>query len=184
MENRILNTTEIIGSVSDNEAALLDMLRKNARMNLAEASRSMRMPHSTLHKMMKRLSSDARIVKKHTSLVDFQKIGFMIGCFYIARTYSSKKQNMESLIGIIGYNKNVNSLYTTSEQDIMIEAWFRSMAEVVDFRDILSEFAVVEEHEIIGSIEQEKFLVGRCERTVGPTLQQNRQHSSGSLWRT
>jgi len=160
MENNTQVNEARESRILDREVILINFLRQNARVKLKEISDRTKMPHATPHSILKRLNEKRDIIKKYTSIIDFSKIGFSIGCFFIARPASeSKKEDINNAINLISKCRNINSIYLTTEKDIIVEAWFRSMAELVELRDMLSEFCSVREHEIIESLEQERFIL-------------------------
>ena len=53
---------------------ILSNLRKNARMSLTNMSKSTHIPISTIFDRLK--LHESGLIKKHTSLIDFEKLGF------------------------------------------------------------------------------------------------------------
>ena len=99
------------------------------------------------------------MIKKHTSLLDFNKLGFGTRATIILK---SKKENRENLKQFLLENKYVNSFYKINNgYDFMIETVFRELKEVENFVEELENNYGVEEklvYYIVEELKKEAFL--------------------------
>lgn len=135
------------------EIILLQHLRKNSRKSLADISKETKIPVSTLFNVLKRLESKA--IARHTSLIDFGKAGYTFRvCF--ALSSRQKKALKEFLIK----SQKVNNLYSlTNDHDFFVECIFKSMQELIWFREELEKYKLdaIEETFIIDELKREEF---------------------------
>ena len=117
---------------NEKDLILLRHLRSNSRKSLAKISRETNIPTSTLFDRLTKLERD--IVKKHTSLIDFSKVGY--SSFV---TFFIKSNNKEKLKSFLSSNKSVNSLCRISPGfDFYVECVFKDLRDVDEFMEELN----------------------------------------------
>ena len=133
---------------------IIRCLRWNAKTSLAEISRQIAMPISTVFDRVQRCEQG--VIKKYTTLVDFPKLGFNFRVCLVL-----KVKNKEKLKEFLMSHKNVNSLYKINGGfDFLVEAVFKSWEEVYGFQEQLKEFGLKEKInlDILDEIKREEFL--------------------------
>lgn len=131
-------------------------LRKDARQSLVEVSKQTGIPHSTIHQRVREY--EGQVIKKHTPLLNFRKIGFYAHAFLLLKTKSEYK---EAILANLLQHKNLNSIYRVdSGFDFLIECIFRDAGEQKDFMNSLSDHFGVDalKIEVLDSLMQENFL--------------------------
>ncbi len=111
---------------------ILSYLRNNARQRLTSISRRTHIPVTTIYDNVRRY--EKRFIVKHSSIVDFRKLGFN------AKTNIAIKVNGSrgDLLSYLQEHPNVNSLYRTdSEYDLLAELVFRELRDVDEFMETL-----------------------------------------------
>jgi Lrp/AsnC family transcriptional regulator, leucine-responsive regulatory protein len=136
---------------------ILNHLRHDARRSFTTISRKTDIPITTVFDNYHRLSSDG-IIKKHTSIVDFRKLGFNYRNFIFL-----KAKNRSELLDFLDSKPCVNSIFKISGYDFLVDAVFPGMKEFYSFMDELSDRGVVnmEMHDVIDSIKSEEFFAKR-----------------------
>lgn len=137
---------------------ILSHFRQNARKNLTKISRDTHVPVSTLFDKLKKFETS--FIKKHTSLIDFKKLGYTVRVFMILR---SNKEKREDLKKFLNRHEKVNSIFKINGgYDFVADVVFKDMTELCEFSDELDEFDLIEkkEHFILDEIKQEEFLGG------------------------
>ncbi len=133
---------------------IITQLRTDARMPLTDMSRKINMPVSTIFDRMK----SNNLITKHTSLLDFSKLGYTRANIFLKVEREDKEQLKESLLK----NQSINSVYRINNGfDFLIECVFRQMKEVEEFIDqIESKFKIreVKSFFVIEDIKREMFL--------------------------
>ncbi|MBW2991387.1 Lrp/AsnC family transcriptional regulator [Candidatus Woesearchaeota archaeon] len=139
----------------DNKRLLiLKHLRNNARSSFSNISRYTGIPVTTVfdnyHKFVK-----SRIITRHTSLVDFKKLGYYFRSFVFIKS----RQKLELLSFLTGHD-NVNSVYRISYYDYFVDAVFPTIKEFYLFLDDMRDFGILrlEIHDVIEHIKKEEFF--------------------------
>lgn len=132
--------------MDENEMQLLSALRKDARTSLLALSRKLDMPASTVHDKVRRYNGS--IVLKHTTLLDFRKLGFERACLAVRTTPSGRQRVQEFL----SKHPKLNNLHK-------IDSGFDFLAEIVgtdqkDIEDFISALKLV-----MGVLEVQKFCI-------------------------
>lgn len=139
------------------ELIILSKFRENSRESLTRMSRNISVPVSTLYEKLK--VYEKSVIKRHTSLLDFNKLGFNTRATIILRV---SKDNKESLKQFLLDSRFVNSFYKINNGfDFMIEAVFRELNEVESFVEELDNNFEIEEKKvyyIIDELKKEAFL--------------------------
>ncbi|MFP4424409.1 MAG: Lrp/AsnC family transcriptional regulator [Candidatus Woesearchaeota archaeon] len=143
--------------MKDNTLQLLSHFRRNARETLTKISRKTSIPVSTIFDRLK--DFEKSIIKKHTSLIDFNKLG------YVTRANITLKFDKTDRLKAAEYlqtHMNVNSLYKiTNGFDYMAEVVFKNLFELEQFREDLEErfnLHKIDMHFIIDDIKREEFM--------------------------
>ena len=146
-----------MNGVDENEMRLLAALRKNARASLLGLSKELGMPSSTLHDKVHRYEGSTII--KHTTLLDFSKLGYSRSYFAI-RTLPSGRQRVQAFLEGCGWVNNLHKIDSgfdflaeiISDQKGIedLDTALRSMSEVID----LKRFSILED------VKREEFKLG------------------------
>jgi DNA-binding Lrp family transcriptional regulator len=141
----------------EKDKIILSLLRENGRMKLTNMSRKTRIPVSTLHERIKGYRGS--LIKKHTALVDFRKLGYNARARVLLKVNRAEKEKVREFL------KNspcTNELMKVNNGfDFMAEFVFDSMKSLEEYLDALSERFVLESFQtyyIIDEIKEEDFL--------------------------
>lgn len=140
--------------ISKKDNDILSHLRTNSRASLTEISKETNIPISTVFDKIKNL--EKKIIHKHTSIIDFSKMGYNLRIRIMLQTKKPKE-----LISYLNKHSQVNNIYKISEKyDYLIECYFKNMLELNQFSEKIEEFEVLrkEEYHIISAIKEESFL--------------------------
>lgn len=160
-----------MGKVTKKDLEILQHLRKNAREKVTEISKNVGMPATTIYSKMLAHQKNG-VVKKHTALLDFSKIGFNTNALVALKI--SKKRRDEIQNYLTGHN-NINSLYSVVSNQtnidephrISIDKWllaeivFQNMSQLQEFMDDMQVKFDVRDFQIfhiINEIKKEDFL--------------------------
>ncbi len=139
------------------ELKIIAHLRQNARMPLTKMSRKTHIPVSTLFDNLK--AKEKSIIRKHTSLLNFSKLG------YDARANIALKvdrDDKENLLKQLKMANEVNSLYKINNGfDFMIEGIFKNVREMESFIENLeNKFKITDKKFffIIEDLKREEFM--------------------------
>lgn len=142
--------------VSEKELVLISHLRQDARKNLTKISRDTGMPVSTIFDKMKELKGS--IVRRHTTLLDFSKLGYDVRVNLAIKVPREKRDELKEYLL---REPKVNSISRINNgYDFLIEAIFRNMKEANDFTEGLERFGVksVEEYFVLEDLKREAFM--------------------------
>jgi DNA-binding Lrp family transcriptional regulator len=142
--------------LSKENLQIIAALRKNARRSLVDVSNDIGIPHSTIHQKVREYEN--KIIKKHTSIIDFQKIGFLSHCFLLLKV---PQEHKASLKNYILEHKNLNSLYNINTgYDFLLECVFNDISAQKEFLVYLStQFHVeLQKIDVLSPLVQENFL--------------------------
>ena len=139
------------------DMSIISALRCNARESLSMVGKNLNIPHSTIHDKVK--AYELNIIKKHTSILDFSKMGYE--CRATIALKLAKYQTKE-LHDFIRSKKEVNNAYEINHgYDLLMECIFRSRTDLKMFMDELEEkFPLQEKHifEMYNDLKRESFL--------------------------
>lgn len=143
-------------NISKKELLIISCLRDNARSKLTRLSKLTKIPVSTIFDRMK---AESNIIKKYTTLIDFQKLGFST----IAKiALKVKKEDREKLKNYLLKHKSINSLYRINNGfDFLIEGIFRDLKELEEFLESVEEKVKLKTKQvyyIIDDLKRESFL--------------------------
>ncbi|RMF05655.1 Lrp/AsnC family transcriptional regulator [Candidatus Woesearchaeota archaeon] len=150
------NRFEVSGMEKDDKDVLLMAhLRQNARESLTKLSKKTRIPVSTIFDRLKH----AEYIKRHTCLLDFERLGFNARVNVALKVDKKDKENIREYLF---KHQNVNSLYKINNgYDFMVEAVFRSLKDAESFLEKLDEDFKIKSKQayyIIDELAREKFL--------------------------
>ncbi|MBR9703170.1 Lrp/AsnC family transcriptional regulator [Candidatus Woesearchaeota archaeon] len=139
------------------ERQLLAYFRKNARQTLTKISRQTGIPVSTIFDKLRKYEEE--IITKHSSLLDFEKLGYMTRAQVFLRTTPENRKLLASMLSI---HQNVNNVFRVNNgYDFAIEVIFRTVQELENFiEDLELERGVTEKQVfyVISEIARETFL--------------------------
>lgn len=136
---------------------IISSLRQNAREKLTEISKKTRIPVSTIFDRIK--MHEGSIIRKHTALVDFGKLGYNTRANIILKI---GKGDREAMREFLMKHSSINSAFKINNgYDFLIEAVFANIKEVEDFTDLLEEKFSIKAKQvfyIIDELKKEDFL--------------------------
>ena len=136
---------------------VVSYLRQDARMPLTKISRKTHIPVSTIFDRLK--SSEESIIVKHTSLLDFTKLGFHTRANVVLKV---DRDDKEILKEFLLKNQSVNSVSRINNGfDFMAECIFRQIVDLEEFLDNLEQkFRIADKktYFIIEDLKKEAFM--------------------------
>ena len=143
--------------IPEKDFQIIKQLRQNARTSFSSIASATGTPKSTVFDRIGKMEED--VIKKHTSIVDFKKLGFHARYWFMIRV---KPDRRESLRDFLSSQPCVNNLHiTNSDFDFLFEAIFRDNKEMSDFKaEISGRFLITafRQHEMIADLQREIFL--------------------------
>ena len=140
--------------MNDNKLTILKHLRNDARKSFSVISRNAGIPVTTVFDNYQKLIN-GKVITKHSSLVDFRKLGFFYRNFIFV-----KAKNRKELLSFLGDHKSINSVFKITTYDYLVDAVFPSMKEFYSFLDELRDFNIqkLETHDVVEHIKKEEFF--------------------------
>jgi DNA-binding Lrp family transcriptional regulator len=138
--------------LTEKEKLILSHLRTNSRKSLVQMSMESNTPVTTLHDTLGRLSKK-NIIHKHTSLLDFSKLGYPIRV-NVALKSERKSEMLEFLLKSV----NVNSISKINNGfDYHVDALFTGLSQYESFKETLQSFGLskISEHYVVEEIKRE-----------------------------
>ncbi len=136
---------------------IVSYLRKNARETLTNMSKKTKIPISTIYEKLR--TQNGGIIKKHTSLIDFNKLGYSTRANIMLKV---SKESKEAIKEHLLKAQQINSLYRINNgYDFLVEGVFRHLKELEEFLEKLDEKYDIEKNEvyyIIDDIKRETFM--------------------------
>lgn len=135
---------------------LMTYFRRNARENLTQISRWTSIPVSTIFDKLREYEKG--LIQKHTTLVDFKRLGFDIR---IDMLFKVSREFREEFKEFLMTNENINSIYRINNGfDYLVEAIFKDMADLHRFTELLEKFKIEAKQElfILEDLKRESFL--------------------------
>jgi len=143
--------------LSKKDIEIISHLRNNARKKITTISRQTNIPVTTIYDKVR--VHERKFIKKHTSLLDFQKMGFLATAHIAIKV---EKDSREALQKFLLEKPNINSLYKTNfGTDLLAEGIFKDTAELQNFKEEIEEKFHTNEIRIFNIIEElkkEEFL--------------------------
>lgn len=130
---------------------IISHLRKNSRKPLTKIAEEIKTPITTTHDYYKRLG---RYFEKHTSIIDFSKIGYKIRSFLIIN--NSNNKNIDNFL--LSHNQ-INNIYRLHKERMAIDIIFNNMQNQSEFLEKLEELniEIIDEYKIIEELKIEDF---------------------------
>ena len=133
---------------------ILSHLRRNARDSLVNIAKNTNTPVSTVYDKLR--GFETTVIKKHSALIDFPKMGFSIRTVMLLNSINPSK-----VVTFIGSNNNINSAYAVDgSNDFWIDCVFMNMGEMQAFLDKLAIIGVSkkEVNFVTNELKRESFL--------------------------
>jgi DNA-binding Lrp family transcriptional regulator len=146
----------MFGHINRKELLIMTLLRKNSRESLTQMSRISNIPISTIYDKIK--ANEQSIIKKHTCILDFAKLGFNSRASLSIKTINSKKEELKSYLL---KHPNVNTIYKINNGfDFWIECIFKNIKDLEDFIEYMEhKFGIKRQiYYIIDDIKREAFM--------------------------
>ena len=143
--------------MNQKDILIISSLRNNARETLTNISKKTNVPISTIYDKLK--SYEKSLIRKHTSLLDFNKLGFNARANIMIKVDRSVRDEIKDhLIK----HQNINSVYKINNGfDFLIEGIFKNMKDLEDFMENLEDKFQIKNkqiHYIIDDIKRESFM--------------------------
>lgn len=131
---------------------LIALLRQNSRETLTKMSKKSGIPISTIYDKLKFHSGN--LIKKHTSIIDFQALGFNARANVIIKV---NRERRKDILDHFMSNQNINSVCKINNgYDFMFEAVYKNLREFEDYMDFLEEKFKVKNKEVYFIIDEPK----------------------------
>lgn len=139
------------------ELMIISALRQDSRKSLTIMSKEIKIPVSTLHEKIQGYSAD--LIKKHTAIVDFSKLGYNTRANVLIKAEKEQRQEIQDFLSA---TKNVNSLLKVNNGfDFLVEFVFEHIKDLEDFMEALEQkYKIVakETYYVIEDIRREEFM--------------------------
>lgn len=142
--------------LNNKELIIMSLLRQNARETLTKMSRISQIPISTIYDKIK--SQENGVIKKHTCIIDFAKLGFNTRASISIKVTKGKKEEM---VEYLVKHPNINTIYKINNGfDYWIECVFKHIRELEDFLEYIEAKygAKKQVYYIIDDIKREAFM--------------------------
>src|SRR3989338_1676809 len=143
--------------MSRKELMFLSFLRRDARENITDISKAVEMPVSTLFDKLNRYQNN--FIKKHTTLLDFDKLGFKTRAEIAIKVGRGSR---DAFVKFLNAHRNVNSVRKVNTSfDFLVEAIFPNINQLDDFvLQIEEKFEVLDKkiYHVIEDIKDEDFM--------------------------
>ncbi len=132
---------------------IISNLRRDARMSLTQMGRETRIPISTIFDKI-RAFNETGIIRKHTSIVNFDRLGFSTKALIL---FSTSRERRDELRDILTRDANVNNLFKLNNGwDFVAEVIFPGFKEVEDFLEGIEEKVSLNNKQIFYIIDELK----------------------------
>lgn len=136
---------------------IITELRNNARSTLTGISKKTSIPISTIFDKIR--GYQGSIIKKHTTIIDFSKLGFNARANIMMRVDRDAREEARKFLL---NHQNINSVYKISNgYDFLVEGIFKNVKDVEDFMDYLGGKFKLEQTQVyyvIEDIKREAFM--------------------------
>lgn len=143
--------------MNQNDLKILAQLRSNARIALTKMSKKTGIPVSTIFDRMKQ--HEENIITKHTSLVDFSKLGFHAKAQLFIKVNREDRKNLQKHLF---KHPSVNSMYQINNgYDFLVEGVFKQIKDMEAFKESLEDAFKIESTQIyyiVDDIKKEAFM--------------------------
>jgi DNA-binding Lrp family transcriptional regulator len=141
---------------SKKDILLMTCLRNNARENLTRISKQTNIPVSTIFDKLREYETS--LISKHTTLIDFKKIGFDIK---INILFKVSRESRDAFKEFLMSNQNINSIFRVNNgYDFLVEGIFRGMHDLQFFMEEIEKYDIEEKQElfVLEDLKREEFL--------------------------
>jgi DNA-binding Lrp family transcriptional regulator len=143
--------------MNQKDLSILSHLRKDSRIPLTKMSKNTQIPVSTIFDKIK--AYEKSIIMRHTTLIDFQKLGYSTRANISIKVERGDRENVKKYLIA---NQMINSVYKINNGfDFMLEGIFKDIKDMEDFIEILeAKFKVVDHKSffIIEDLKRESFM--------------------------
>jgi len=143
--------------ITRKEMQMLAALRRNSRTSLTRISKEINVSKSTIFDRLKR--HEGGLIQKHTSLIDFRKLGYNARIFIAIKTSIENRNDLQEYFA---EHRNVNSLFIINGGfDFFVDAVFKDAKDMEDFLHELrtrNHIQKLQTHTVITDIKLESFL--------------------------
>lgn len=143
--------------INQDDIKILSYIRNNARESIVQISKQTNIPQSTVYQKLQQYQQ--YLIKKHTCLFDFKKLGFPTRAHIAIKVNKSDRMN---LLEFIQGKPNINSAYKVNHDfDFMLECIFKNYEELKLFvEDLEEKFDIGRKqvHQLHECIKKETFL--------------------------
>ncbi len=143
--------------LTETELKIISYLRNNSRQSGSLLARKIGIPASTLFDKLH--SCEKRFVRKHTSLLDFDKLGFSARVQIVLKVPEESKAIIQDFLLNHG---SVNSFYKVNNGfDFLVECIFKNRSEAKDFVEYLQKsFGIIDfcTFDVLEELRREEFL--------------------------
>ena len=146
----------MMNGIKDKELLIMSLLRQNSRETLTKMSKMSHIPSSTIYDKIK--THERGLIKKHTCIIDFSKLGFNTRASISLKVGKGKKEGLKDYLI---KHPNVNTIYKINNGfDYWIECIFKHIRDLEDFLEHLEDkFGVKKQvFYIIDDIKREAFM--------------------------
>jgi DNA-binding Lrp family transcriptional regulator len=146
-----------VQELKNKERLLLCHFRQNARVPLTTISKRTQMPVSTIFDKLRHY--EKKFIKKHTTLIDFAKIGYMTRANVMLKVALDDRDFLKQHLM---KHKHVNSLFKVNNgYDFLAELVFHHIKDLEDFLETIEERFKIKEKTVFYIIEdicREEFM--------------------------
>ncbi len=143
--------------LTQKDLLLLTNLRQNARETLTRLSKKTNIPISTIYDKLKLYNGD--IIKKHTSIIDFAKLGYNARVNVMLRVDKEQRNDIKDFLA---RRDCINSVFKINNGfDFIVEGIFKDIREVEDFIEIIENKFKIKSKQvyyIVDEIKREGFM--------------------------
>jgi len=136
---------------------IIAQLRKNARMQLTDMSKKIRIPISTIFDRIK--TNEKGVITRYTSLLDFTKMGYNARAQIVFKIDKNERENFRDFLL---KSEPINSVYKINNgYDYMVEGIFKQIIDMELFiEDLESKFKIEDKKVffVIEDIKKESFM--------------------------
>lgn len=147
----------MVAKMKKRDLLIISHLRKNGRISLTNLSKATNIPISTIFDRLK-VHEDC-IIQKHTSLINFEKLGFNTRANVCLKVDKDKRDEVQNHLL---KHPNINSLFKINNgYDFMVEAIFKNIKDLGNFLEDLDEKFDVKEKQVyyvIEDLKREEFM--------------------------
>lgn len=141
--------------LSEKDQEVLNHLRTNNREKITQLAKKVNLPVTTVYSKLK--SYEKNLIRKHTCLIDFNKIGDYKSVFLVLKGRERKKE----LRDFLSSHSCVNSLFRVDyDHDFLAECIFKDESEVTAFLEDLGQYgAELQMLNVVEEIRKEDFMM-------------------------